>query len=199
MMDCFLSAMLGRPNSIDSRIATESFASDSDLEAISGLAEESLELSALNASVQASRLTGDILSNVYADRKISFKLAQKISNKFQAWKTILPSILHWQNINMPDEDPRVTLAQVHVNLNYFHGIILLTRPFLLQKIVDRIRDSKCSGNNPIPFERAGIRENDWAKAEPFPGVCVRAAVYTIDAIQGALLKRALPRRDPFVM
>jgi hypothetical protein len=198
-MDCFLSAMLGRPNGIDSRDATDSFAEDCNSDTPSTPSEDTLELAALTASVRASRLIGDILSNVYADRKISVKLAHAISNKFQAWKTSLPSILHWQNINLPDEDPRATLAQLHVNLNYFHGIILLTRPFLLQKILDQIRAPRGSSGNFLSPQTSGMPDTGSAKAEPFQGACVRSALYSIDAVQAALLKRALPRRDPFVM
>jgi hypothetical protein len=197
-MDCFLSAMLGRPNGIDNRDATDSFADDNE-EDSSNTSADALELAALTASVHASRLIGDILSNVYAERKISVKLAHQLSAKFQAWKDSLPPILHWQNISLPNEDPRATLAQLHVNLSYFHGIILLTRPFLLQKILNQIRAPGGSVGGLAPPQTAGPSETGSANAERFPGACVRSALYSIDAVQSALLKRALPRRDPFVM
>lgn len=192
-MDCFLSAMLGRPNGINSRDAADFFDdTEEDLSSdLSTPSSDALELAALTASVRASCLVADILSNVYAERKISVKLAHQISAKFQAWKNSLPPILHWQNISMPNEDPRITLAQLHVNLGYFHSIILLTRPFLLQRIINEIR---APTGSQTPRSETGSE-----KAEPFPGACVRSAFYSIDAVQLALLKRALPLRDPFVM
>lgn len=190
--------MLGRPNGINCRDATDSFATGCD----SGdlwTSDDTLESASITASVRASCLVGDILSNVYADRKISTELAHAILNKFQAWKDSLPVFLHWQNIDLPDEDPKATLAQLHVNLNYFHGIILLTRPFLLQRVSDEIRALKNTDEGLLSRQTHELPKTDSAKTAPFQGACVRSALYTINAVQAALLKRALPRRDPFVM
>lgn len=196
VMDCFISAMLGRPNGINSRDAPQSsLASDED----DTEKDEGIETDALTASVGASRLIGDILSCIYAERKISVKLAQHLSSKFRAWKTSLPPSLHWHNISSPDEDPRATLAQLHVNLSYFHGIILLTRPFLLQRIISLTRGTRGDRGVSGQSKLDGKDETSSTSAEPFLLTCVRSAVYTIDAVQSALLKRALPRRDPFVM
>jgi hypothetical protein len=189
VMDGFISAMLGRPNSINSRDAPlTSFTSE---EGDAAEAEEAIESDALTASIRASQLIGDILSFVYAERKISVKLANHLSLRFHSWKESLPAILRWQNISLPNDDPRTTLAQLRVNLSYFHGIILLTRPFLLHKIINVVLPSQRKSD--------GKDETSGASAEPFPPACVCSAVYSIDAVQSALLKRALPRRDPFVM
>lgn len=190
--------MLGRPNGISSRDATDSFVDDNP-KPTSTPPEENLELDALAASVRSSCLIGDILSLVYAERKISVKLAHAISNKFQIWKSSIPKILHWKNISMPNEDPKATLAQLHVNLSYFHGIILLMRPFLLQKILSQVRPSNSSKGYSQPPHKSTRTETGSASIEQFPSACVRAALHSIDAVQSALLKRALPRRDPFVM
>lgn len=193
VMDCFLSAMLGRPNGITTRDAPDTTYLKSN-----GETEEPLEAVALTASLKASKLVGDILSSVYAERKVSVKLALQWSANFESWKASLPPMLHWENIGLPNEDPRLTLAQLHVNLTYFHGVILLTRPFLLQKMVSVIRANRADAGVLGSLNSDG-RETSRASAEPFPPACVRSAVYSINAIQSALLKRALPRRDPFVM
>lgn len=191
--------MLGRPNGIHCRDATDSLAAGSDSGDLWTSSDDTLELSSISASVRASCLVGDILSNIYADRKISTELAHAISNKFQDCKDSLPTFLHWQNIDLPDEDPKATLAQLHVNLNYFHGIILLTRPFLLQRVSDEIRALRETDGGLLSRQTHELPETDSAKSAPFQAACVRSALYTINAVQAALLKRALPRRDPFVM
>ncbi|WEW58226.1 hypothetical protein PRK78_003694 [Emydomyces testavorans] len=194
ILDCFLSASLGRPNGINSRDAAELFIGDED----DGheISERGIDTAALYASVRAARLLGDILSCVYAERKISVKFVEKSARQFQDWKDALPDILHWRNISIPNEDPRTTLAQVHVNLYYFHGIILLTRPFLLQKIVNQARPAKDSVKSP---EATSGLERPPAQTDSFSAACVRAAFYSIEIVQSAILKRALPRRDPFVI
>jgi hypothetical protein len=99
----------------------------------------------------------------------------------------------------------MTLAQLHVNLAYFHGIILLNRPFFLQKIINLLKAGTGNGTSNDagllgpPSKSDGKRETSSTSAEPFPPACVKSAVYSIDAVQSALLKRALPRRDPFVI
>lgn len=189
--------MLGRPNGIDNRHATAFFIDSSNN--IGDTPDNTIELEAIISSVQASRLVGDILSNVYSERKISVKLAHSISKKFYTWKNTLPKVIDWQSINQPGADPMITLAQLHINLSYFHGIILLTRPFLLQRILDLTsppRNSNWDLNSPETHSRS---ETGSASAEPFPGACVKAALCIVDAVQSALLKRAVPQRDPFVM
>lgn len=191
--------MLGRPNGITCRDATESLAAGSESSDTSNLTDDALESASIIASVRASCLVGDILSNVYADRRISTNLAHTISNKFQAWKDNLPAFLHWQNIDLPDENLKMTLAQLHVSLNYFHGIILLTRPFLLHRVSEEIRMLRSADESNLSRQSYEIPETDTAKTAPFQEACVRSALYTINAVQAALLKRALPRQDPFVM
>jgi hypothetical protein len=198
VLDCFLSASLGRPKAIgrqwakdlvnDERHGTSSMAKD-----------DTIESEALMASVRISQVTGDILSFVYSERKISVKSALQFSAQFQKWKDSLPATLHWQNISLPVDDPRITLAQLRVNLSYFHGIILLTRPFLLQKIINRTKATRKTTEDNSGQAQDSNSEFGSPAAEPFPGACVRSAAYSIEAINSALLKRALPRRDPFVM
>ncbi|KFY76560.1 hypothetical protein V499_03851 [Pseudogymnoascus sp. VKM F-103] len=180
VMDCFLSAMLGRPNGIHCRDATDSLAAGSDFGDLWTSSDDTLELASISASVRASCLVGDILSNIYADRKISTELAHAISNKFQACKDSLPTFLHWQNIDLPDEDPKATLAQLH-------------------RVSDEIRALRETDGGLLSRQTHELPETDSAKSAPFQAACVRSALYTINAVQAALLKRALPRRDPFVI
>jgi hypothetical protein len=195
IMDCFISAMLGRPNGIDPRDAPEAVSSDA-------AQEGSIEYSALDDSMNASKVMGEILSRMYAERRISVKLAHHFSGRFQSWKATLPRSLHWKNISPPDEDLQTTLAQLHVNLAYFHGIILLTRPFFLQKIISTVRatsEKTDRGMLGSATKLKGKEETSSASAELFSQECVRSAVSTVDAVQIALLNKALPRRDPFIM
>ncbi|KAI1979187.1 hypothetical protein LOZ55_002243 [Ophidiomyces ophidiicola] len=198
ILDCFLSASLGRPNGIHHRDAADIFV-DANRDDQPNSELEVVERTALRASVRAARLLGEILSSVYAERKISVKFVQKCSKQFQDWKDVLPAALHWRNISLPNEDPRTTLAQLHVNLYYFHGVILLTRPFLLQKILSHAQYSKISNDNTKLSEAAKGSAGPSAHTDSFSAACVRAASYSIDIVQSAILKRTLPRRDPFVI
>ena len=141
----------------------------------------------------------NILSNVYADRKISTELAYSISNEFSSWKDTLPAFLHRENTNLPDEDFKMTLAQLHVNSNHFHGSILLTRPFFLPRVSDEIRAKKNADSSNPSRQTYEMPATDSVQTALFQKACVRTALYTINVVQAALLNRALPRRDQFVM
>ncbi|KAL2071056.1 hypothetical protein VTL71DRAFT_12291 [Oculimacula yallundae] len=130
------------------------------------------------------------------DAANSFPTAQ---DAVGTYKDSLPPLLHWQNIHLPDEDPKTTLAQLRVNLSYFHGIILLTRPFLLQRISEEIQIMRNADVVMQSRQTTELPEADTADTVQFQNACVKSALYSINAIQAALLKRALPRQDPFVI
>lgn len=187
VMDSFLSSSLGRPNAI-----CLSELSPSQDHAASSF-EKSPEGEAFLASYTASKITGEVLTRVYQTRKASRSVALDISMKFNDWLKYLPPNLHWERLQGPDE---ITLQQIHLNLIYFHGIILLTRPFLLYQINQSLKRSI------DPTYDMRLRSNqsaDFTQANCFHGACVRSAAHTITVVQVAFSKNLLRRQDPFIM
>ena len=194
-MDCFLSASLGRPNAISPACVTELCPKTSP--------ESSSEegCNDLVATVNAAKLIGDILNRIYQERKASRSMAYALSFHFSAWMKDLPKRLQWRHISLEPENADLTLKRLHINLIYFHGVILLTRPFLLYQISSHLNEK----NNPsAPATR--IRDNGGRKggAKPedafcFHGACVRSAVHSITAVHAVFMAEALPQIDPFVV
>jgi hypothetical protein len=198
IMDCFLSSSLGRPNAISCACVSELCPPTS----LTQPNDDNHQLNGLLASINVSKITGEILSRVYQKRKAVRSISYALSLQFSDWMKALPMKLHWRQISLDPRDPVLTLKRLHINLIYFHGILLLTRPFLLYQISLQLkRDS----NQPTELapelqEQSG---HSWS-GEPeqvfcFHGACVRSAIHTINAVHAAFTSEALPRRDPFVM
>jgi hypothetical protein len=196
--DCFLASSLGRPNTITCETASE-LCSMSDQPFSKAMSQKD---SSLFFSVNVSKIVGEILSRVYYKRKASRSIAHLLSLRFNEWMRELPPDLHWRGSEFQSQNPDLILRRLHINLIYFNGIILLTRPFLLYEINKKLsepvnespsRNIEQSGSD--PRAKSGRPEQAYC----FHGACVRSALHSIIAINAAFSANALPRRDPFVM
>jgi hypothetical protein len=161
-----------------------------------------LPLSNISASVNACKITSKILSRVYLERKASRRTAYDLSMQFSEWMNELPSDLHWRQISLDRGDHTLTLKRLHINLIYFHGIILLTRPFLLYEINHQLKRTTDNPTKsaPVPEQQSGQDQHERPEYMfCFHGACIRSAVHTITAIHTTYMSEALPRKDPFVM
>ncbi|KAL3418607.1 fungal specific transcription factor domain-containing protein [Phlyctema vagabunda] len=193
VMDCFLSASLGRPNAIN---LSELPSPEDDPCLMGGQKSLPKEVNPFLAAFTASKITGEVLTRVYQKRKASRSVALEISMHFNDWMKDLPPTLHWEQLSIPDSDEEMTLARVHLNLIYFHGIILLTRPFLLHQINQFLKRSA-----DLSYEMAmrANNNNDFTQTNCFHGACVRSAVHSVTVVQAAYTGHILSRRDPFII
>jgi hypothetical protein len=158
--------------------------------------------SALFFSVSAFKILGEILSHVYYKRKASRSVAYLLSLRFNKWMRELPPDLHWRGSQFQARDPDLVLRRLHINLIYFNGITLLTRPFLLYEINKKLSEpvnESPSGNTEQPGSGPRAKSGRPEQAYCFHGACVRSALHSITAVNAAFSANALPRRDPFVM
>lgn len=158
--------------------------------------------SALFFSVKALKIVGEILSRIYYKQKASRSIAYHLSLRFNEWTRELPPDLHWRGSQFLAQDPDFVLRRLHINLIYFNGIILLTRPFLLYEINKKLSEPvneppSRSTEQPGSGPREKSRRPEQAYC--FHGACVRSALNSITAVNAAFSANALPRRDPFVM
>jgi len=197
-MDCFLATSLGRPNHVSCETASELCPTPYQTSSrfISSARSD------LCFAVNASKIVGEILSQVYHKRKASRSVAYQLSLRFSDWLQQLPPDLHWRALSFQNPDPALTLKRLHINLISFHGIIILTRPFFLHQIgkqdAELERESTSSKNHHKAY---GSRTEKQHAEETFSfdRACVRAALHSITAVNNAFTTDALPRRNPFVM
>lgn len=199
VMDRFLSCSLGRPTAIseeecsgDTLRPQEPAESDS-IRYQSGFAATFSQISnlGLEAAVRSCSVIGSILRRVYQHRQISTKLAQEIADICKVWPKALAPILHWRQAAAAS--PSQGMAILHVNLFYCHSIVLLTRPFFLFILNDKIQ-RQLSGDPSA--ESITIRHARMAK---FMEACIIASTHSVKLVQQAFEAEYLPRRDPTVI
>lgn len=189
VLDRFLAAALGRPTSIsegdcspDALVTPDKYLAENDTDMPS--------MGGLNAAVRSCQVIGIILKRIYAQRKISTRLAQDISEQCKGGPQKYNPGLHWRQAMNKPIDPAIGMAILHVNLLYCHAVILLTRPFFLF-LMNRLQQEK------LGTPRAMIRPG--SRMEKFSEACVNAAYHTITLVQMGFEGRYLPQRDPFIM
>lgn len=189
VLDRFLGAALGRPTCIneedcspDALVTPDKYLKDNNT--------DSSSLGGLNAAVRSCQVIGIILKKVYAQRRISTKLAQDITEQCKGGPQKYNQNLYWKQALSKTIDPSHGMAVLHVNLLYCHAVILLTRPFFLF-LMNRLQQEK------IGAPRANIRPG--SKMEKFSEACVNSAYHTIALVHMAFEAKYLPQRDPFVM
>ena len=188
VLDRFLAASLGRPTAIseDDCCAGSLSAPEKPISA-----EASIASGGLDAAVRSCQVIGQILRKVYAKRRASTRLASEIAENSKKWMSSLHPDLHSSHASDGTLRPIHGIAILHVNLFYYHSIILLTRPFFLY-VFYKIQQGK-SAENPPPTIRFSSR------MEKFCEVCVEASTKTIDLVQAAFAANYLPQRNPFVL
>jgi hypothetical protein len=132
------------------------------------------------------------VNKIYQKRKASRSVAYQLSLRFSEWLQKLPSELHWRMLSAPKQDAALTLYRLHTNLSWFHGIIILTRPFFLyQMSTQTLGDQSENAHDP--------RTEKQPPEFCFDSACVRAALQSITAVDDVFTTGILPRRNPFVM
>lgn len=189
MMDLFLSASLGRPP------ATSDYDYDiRDDTLVSGEQRRSLtpdqELS--GAVISLCRIFERILTDVYMKQVISINVAEAISNQHRAWVRTLPTVLKLQTEQLDNKTMEESLAAAHVFGSYYWSIILLTRPFLVYRVAQYVK------NKADPSSSSDSR-NSSSRISLFADACVYSALRGLDVVDDLARVGSLPRRLPFLI
>ncbi|QDS73652.1 hypothetical protein FKW77_002460 [Venturia effusa] len=201
VLDRFLSCSLGRPPGISEddcgadtlkpRDTTRGLDDYSFMQTFPGTTnEDKIEMDSLEAAVRSCKVIGTMLRSIYQQRKVSTKLAQDIANICWEWPKFLNPVLEWKNASTAS--PKVGIAIIHVNLLYCHSILLLSRPFFLFVLNDRLQQKQSAMKNGLRLQR------NHANMEKFTEACVISSSHTIKLIRMAYDAGYLPRRNPFI-
>lgn len=196
VLDRFLAASLGRPTSIRESDCSGTTLSSGErnpfpqapFPTAANANFTSTNAVGLEAAIRSSHVIGVILESVYSSRKISTKVAQEIAENCKGWaKNLDPSLDRRQ---ASSANPTQGIAILHVNLIYYHSIVLLTRPFFLFLMNKKYMDRSIHGK---PTDRRS------GKMDKFADACVMASSQSVALVQTALEHQYLPHRNPFVL
>jgi hypothetical protein len=177
ILDLFMSASLGRPPSTSETRDTT--------------AKE-----AYSASASLCSIFETILTEVYSKRMVSAQVVEKISEQHRRWTARLHEGLGVDGIQPTDDlagGQQPNIGLYHIKEAYYWTIVLLTRPFLIERVGSHISTmankagDKPEGLNTSPSNQALV------------DACVDSAVRTIELLQGLNSYQKTPKRLPFVV
>ncbi|KAJ5732815.1 hypothetical protein N7493_004296 [Penicillium malachiteum] len=186
MVDLFLSASLGRPpatSDYDYDIREDAFASG-DQGSLTPDKQLSLAVTSL------CRIFERILTDVYMKQVISINVAESISNQHRAWVRTLPKFLRDQTEHIDNKSMEDSLAAAHVFGSYYWSIILLTRPFLVYRVAQYVKNK---------IDPSANGQNGSSRISLFADACVYSALRGLDVVDGLGRFASLPRRLPFLI
>lgn len=190
MMDLFLSASLGRPPAT----------SDYDYDIRDDPSQKSEDSSwnstpdqqISTAVISLCRIFERILTDVYMKQVISISVAESISNQHRAWVRTLPDILKQQIEQLDHKSMEENLAAAHVFGSYYWSIILLTRPFLVYRVAQYVK-------NKSDISPPSDSKNGNSRISLFADACVYSALRGLDVVEDLSRFPSLPRRLPFLI
>lgn len=180
--DIICSSILGRQSSatplrsfdVQSRELTELAPEQRNNRAMALLATRGVTV-ILDESIRKSTEEGKLDTNAVED------LLQRLRD----WSHALPSQLR-QRVRK-DDDPNLdsrelTIGSIHVAGVYYFGVILLTRPFLVQRITPQLRGR----STPLVVATDEDHAACSGKEDEFAQVCVEAATYMVHMCSEAM-------------
>lgn len=189
MMDLFLSASLGRPP------ATSDYdydIRDDALESGDAQRNSTPEQQLSVAVISLCRIFERILTDVYMKQVISISVAESISNQHRAWVRTLPDVLKMQTERLDHKSMEESLAAAHVFGSYYWSIILLTRPFLVYRVAQYVK------NKSDPSAPSDSK-NGSSRISLFSDACVYSALRGLDVVEDLGRFSSLPKRLPFLI
>ena len=199
MMDLFLSASLGRPP------ATSDY--DYDIRDDPSQNQKSEDTSynstpdrqISTAVISLCRIFERILTDVYMKQVISISVAESISNQHRAWVRTLPDILKQQIEQLDHKSMEESLAAAHVFGSYYWSIILLTRPFLVYRVAQYVKNKSDTSPPDSNSKSANGNGNGNSRISLFADACVYSALRGLDVVEDLSRFSTLPRRLPFLI
>ncbi|RAL01574.1 coma-domain-containing protein [Aspergillus ibericus CBS 121593] len=188
MMDLYLSASLGRPP------ATLDFDYDLREDSIAAGEQQRLhpEEQLSTTVISLCRIFERILTEVYMRQVVSINVAEAISNQHRAWVRSLPMFLQMQTERLDSKTLEGTLSAAHIFGSYYWSIILLTRPFLIFRVSQYVRNrSEATGSSDSRASNSRIAL--------FADACVYSALRGLNIVDDLCRYTTLPRRLPFLI
>ncbi|KAI1376815.1 hypothetical protein F4677DRAFT_445138 [Hypoxylon crocopeplum] len=142
---------------------------------------------ALSATYELSVVLDEAVRKFAEEGKLKASAADNFLQRLRNWSHSLPTQLRQQLRNHPGSDVNanfreLTIGNIHVAGAYYFGVILVTRPFLVQQIMPQLRGRPAPPIEPLEEDRAAYS----GKAAEFSQACVEAATYMVEMCSEAI-------------
>jgi len=176
VLDLLCSSILGRPSSTPSiqRDEYETELSSGELMDIRTLA--------LSANYESSSILDTIVQKFAVSSSLEIDAAENFLQMLREWSQALPDTLrssprpHSEDTPPTSDHREITIGNIHVACTYYFGVILVTRQFLIMRVMSQLRGRR-SGTAGQADVNSGNATETEDKATQFSNSCVDSAAY----------------------
>lgn len=169
VLDLLCSSILARPSSTPT-IQGDSYETDD----FSNEGRDHRTL-ALRANYESSSIIDTIVQNCAQSSNLDIKLSENFLQMLREWSQALPEALRCSprsqgenNARSASDSRETTIGNIHVSCTYYFGVILVTRQFLISRVMSQLR-----GRKPSASEDAAAKE----KMSQFSNGCINSAAF----------------------
>lgn len=176
VLDLLCSSILGRPSSTPS-IQRDEYETD-----LSSSESMDIRTLALSANYESSSILDTIVQKFAISSSLEIEAAESYLQMLREWSQALPDALrsspkHHGDNSSPNLDPReITIGNIHVACTYYFGVILVTRQFLIMRVMSQLRGRRSGTTAPTGGHSRDSTETQ-DKATQFSNGCVDSAAY----------------------
>lgn len=166
-----VSSLLGRPSATTTHSTRT--ADMLGVEAVANLQTSS----AMQANFQLACLLDQKVQELYNSDKVTIDGARKCLDQLTAWSSRLPSGLRSVSNSIRDTEAKgQVIGGLHVSCFYYFAVMLVSRPFLIVHLTNRLAKSHHGSNTPS----MNLSElNAEADIYEIASACLNAATYMV--------------------
>ncbi|KAM0511006.1 hypothetical protein ACHAPE_010321 [Trichoderma viride] len=181
VLDLFLSSSMGRPPSTSDVDCTVPYrAVDADENEVFDL---------LNASVQILVILECIILEIYSRKKISMRLTEGISLQLREWSGRWLSSLKDMIAQPASRNEAQVTGACQVLSSYYYAVMLVSRPFLMYELFQRLTDGSASSSRPaLTSGRSKLAD-----------ACIDAASLMVDPVLDLIERGILRGKAPLLV
>ncbi|KAM0463342.1 hypothetical protein ACHAO4_000055 [Trichoderma viride] len=183
VLDLFLSSSMGRPPSTSDVDCTVPY------RAVDGDGNEVFDL--LNASVQILVILEGIILEIYSRKKISMRLTEGISLQLREWSGRWLSSLKDMIAQPAGRNEAQVTGACQVLSSYYYAVMLVSRPFLMYELFQRLTD----GSSAVNSRPAALTSGRSKLAD----ACIDAASLMVDPVLDLIERGILRGKAPLLV
>ncbi|KAM0486353.1 hypothetical protein ACHAPX_001059 [Trichoderma viride] len=181
VLDLFLSSSMGRPPSTSDVDCTVPY------RAVDADGNEVFDL--LNASVQILVILECIILEIYSRKKISMRLTEGISLQLREWSGRWLSALKDMIAQPASRNEAQVTGACQVLSSYYYAVMLVSRPFLMYELFQRLMDGSASSSRPtLTSGRSKLAD-----------ACIDAASLMVDPVLDVIERGILRGKAPLLV
>lgn len=148
----------------------------------------------ISANYESSSIIDTIVRKFANDIALDVDAANNYLQTLQEWSHALPDTLRTSPITEGGLPPNAqivetTIGNIHVACTYYFGVIIVTRQFLIARIMSQLHGGR--KNASVANDKSDNPKSDQETQTQLSNACVSSAVFMVDLCHQALINKIL--------